>query len=207
MNGQIGVVFTSSNIMISANDNPIGCVQTVEVEDMDVSGEKYTRIVLNRLVSGSENTVNDMRAGSFCFKIFNSTNGNGYIAENAELVGFKMVLPPKKDINPSEFLEQTLTVKAKVFVYVDDARSATFKALEQEDIQNMIKILKANQEKTRLQQSNEKLQTEQKAYRAGAKQSADIGAIKDEELVWLNAADPKKLEGAVKPRKLKKRGK
>lgn len=137
------VVFTSSNVLISANDNPLGTVQTVDIEDRRDERGSYTQIVLNRLVSGAENMINDMRAAPFIFKIFNMTNNSGYVAQEAELTGFKMSLKAKKDASPIEFLEQILTIRATNFVYVDDVRSITAKTIEKADVENMIKILKS----------------------------------------------------------------
>ena len=183
----IVIIFTSTNTNITANNNPLGFVQAVDVEDTkDVSGEKYTSIVLHRLVNDNEDVINDMRSGPFLFKILNASTGSGYIATEAEVIGFKMHLAAKKDINPVEFLEQTITIKAKSFLYVPDARSVEMKMTEETDLVNLIKIIKENQAKS---VSKAVLPTEI--------------AVPDEDLVWLNAKDPEQLEG-TRPRKIKK---
>jgi hypothetical protein len=143
------VIFTSSNVSLKANDNTLHFVQRVEVEDVldPVTNEKYTNITLHRLVNDQEDVINDMRSGKFSFKIMNSSTNGGYISDDAEVSSFRMELTADLSPSPTELLSQKIVIKAKSFVYVSDARSESFKAMEKEDLENLIAVLKQNQEK------------------------------------------------------------
>lgn len=204
MNQDIVVIFTSTNTHIAANNNTLGFVQSVEVEDVNESGEKYTKITLHRLVNDNEDIINDMRSAPFSFKIFNVSTGGGYITPEAEVIGFKMHLAAKKDANPVEFLEQTIVLKTKSFLYVQDTRSEEMKAAEENDLVNLINIIKTNQAKNVTKPDYESF-VGTKPNASVVRQNSDWSAVnvEDKDLVWLNAKDPKQIEN-TKPRKIKK---
>lgn len=141
-------VFTNTNVHIRANDNPIRFIQKVDIEDkIDSNDDKYTYITLFRLANEDEEVINDMRNSKFSFKLCNCETNSGYVSQEAEVISFKMSLDVKKDINPVEFLNQIITIKTKSFIYVKDVRSETLKNMEKDDLENLKKIIKEQQQK------------------------------------------------------------
>lgn len=146
------VVYTSTNTYISVNDNVLGFVQSIEIEDKTINGEKVTDITLHRLVNDHEDVINDMRKGTFVFKLYSSANPqgyahtehmSGYLASEAEVVGFKMYLSAKLS-EEVQLLEQTIIIRTKLLVHTHDINSV--KLTEEEDLKNLIEIIKKNQE-------------------------------------------------------------
>lgn len=143
----MSVIYTTSNLILQANGSALGFVQSVDVEDFidPKTNAKYTRIILLRLANNFDEIINDMRAGKFEFKLFNNETNCGYFANEAEVIGFKMRMAAKTEPSNFDFLTQTITIKTSSFVFVKDVRSEIFKNIEKNDIENLKKIIKDNQ--------------------------------------------------------------
>ncbi len=181
-------VFTSTTVGLSVNDKPLCLVQSFETEDVVTPEEgRTTYIKIHRHVNGAEDVINEMRTAPFMFKVYNLETNNGYLTYKAEVTSFKMSLQAA-----SGLLKQEIVVRASAFNYTLDVRSSYLVEKEVEDFQNLIEILKKNQEKSRV---------------PSAFLPAEDGTavtIQDEEVVWTNVNSPEKVVDVVKPRKLKK---
>jgi len=181
--------FTSANTVILVNDKSLGGVHKLAVYEGEYEGKKGTFVTLNRYIIGNDELVNDMRSAEFTFKLLNNTSSAGYVSPSAEMMSFRMELS-KEDDGKELLLEQVLVIKASSFLYSEDARSAGMKATEEEDLKNLISILKENQAKV---------------VSRAASPTEEV-TVNDDELVWLNAKDPNQLKD-IKPRKLKNKKK
>jgi hypothetical protein len=178
--------FTSANTVVLVNDKSLSGIFKIDVYDESDKG--ICNVMLQRHIIGTDELVNEMRmGGGFSFKLLNNSSSAGYVAETAKVKSFHMVLS-KEDDGKELLLVQTIVVSTSSFLYADDARSAGMKATEEEDLKNLISILKENQAKSNVNRAV--LPTEEVA-------------VNDDELVWLNAKDPEQLKD-LKPRKLKK---
>lgn len=188
--------FTSANTSILVNDKALSGVFKIETFEQ-TDQENITYITINRHVKGSDELINEMRCSDpaasmaggsrFSFKLLNNSSSAGYVSETASVSSFSMMLS-KEDGGIELLLQQIIVIKAPLFLYSDDARSAGMKTTEEEDLKNLIKIIKENKTKT----SNKAVLP-----------PAEV-VVPDEDLVWLNAKDHEQIKD-VKPRKLKKK--
>ncbi len=144
--------FTSANVCLKVNDSNIGFVQRLEICDVvdNQTFEKYTKIVLHRFVNDHEEIINNMRLDKFSFSMINSTAGaySAYTSSDAEVIGFQMELDAVGTTMTTNILKQMITIKAKLFTFVDSEQIAKLAEKEKEDLNDLIAILKANQNKT-----------------------------------------------------------
>ena len=178
--------FTSANTVVLVNDKALSGLFKIDIYDESDKG--ICNIMLRRHVIGDDDLINEMRVGGdFSFKLLNNTSSAGYVSDAAKIKSFHMVLS-KEDDGKELLLEQTLVVTTSSFLYSSDARSAGMKATEEEDLKNLINIIKENKAKANVNR---------------AVLPSEEVTVSDDELVWLNAKDPEQLKD-VKPRKLKK---
>jgi len=149
-------VFTSITTRLYVNDKPLGFVQSIDIEDTLVNNEKYTDITLCRIANDCDDVINDMRMAPFIFKMTNTfwmpnplqarEEIGGYYAPEAEVISFKMSLKVKPPESENDILQQIIVIRAKSFTYVKDIGLDGTRTIEEEDLKNLIKILKKNQE-------------------------------------------------------------
>ena len=133
--------FTSANILLLVNDQPLGGVSGVAVKDFKEASGNFTRISLNRVVfEGTQDLVELMRTQRFTFKLMNTTTSSGWYAPDAELETFEMTL------SVEDILHQNLIIKTATFAYGSDISAEYLAATEEEDLKNLIEILKKNPE-------------------------------------------------------------
>lgn len=153
-------VYTSLNTYLAVNNEPLGFVQEIEIEDIVIDDEKFTDIILHRLVNDREEIINTMRFNTFSFKILNSPLGfmgedknekiRGYYSSEANVIGFKMHLSAKAENNPTDLLKQKITIRARSFMYYNDLKNVgafgEINLPDDTDFKNLVNILKKNQE-------------------------------------------------------------
>lgn len=144
-------MFNSTNVVLKVNDDNLGYVQKVEIEDFQdpKTYEKYTKIVLHRFVSDHEDIINTMRFGKFAFSLTESPyiNCSGYVSTDAETIGFRMELGVPDQLDNTSLLKQIITIKARSFTYVDGDFLKSAAEKEKQDYENLFGVLKRAQEK------------------------------------------------------------
>lgn len=142
METEVFCTFTSDNILLLVNDKPLGGVSSLVVKDFKEPTGAFSRINLNRVVfDGTQEVVELMRTQRFSFKLMNRTSSSGWVALDAELESYEMMLSVEDGI-----LHQNLVVKTPSFVYAENVSAEYITAKEEEDLRNLIEILKKNQE-------------------------------------------------------------
>lgn len=140
--------FTGANVSLLVNDLYLGNVNNVIVEDYkEWDYTLTTRIKLNIIAfDRSQDLVEFMRKNKFSFKIMNNTTSSGWLAYNCEVEQFNMELSTNEESDG--LLHQYLVIKTTSFNYTNDVRGESLAVKDQEDFENLIKILKENQNKT-----------------------------------------------------------
>ncbi len=182
-------VLTSANIVLYIDDVALGGVNMLDVEDCQKEG--LTRVTLQLAVFNNQDIVENMRRGKFLFRIMNSTTNNGWIGSNCDLEKFHMSLSAS---DPAGILTQMLVFSTGLFTYHSDVRPALIGSKEKEDYDNLVAILKKNQEASTKNKTIVVLPTVN-----------PMSDIKDDEIVWCNVKKPEQVIDSVKPRKLKKK--
>lgn len=136
-------VFTSTNVLVLVNDQPFGAVNNLVIKDCkDLTG-KFTRISMARVVlAGSQDLVELMRTQKFSFKVMNYETSGGWVSLDAELESYEMSFDTEEN---NYFLYQHLVVKTPSFAYAENITAEHLAAKEEEDLKNLIEILKKNQ--------------------------------------------------------------
>lgn len=129
----------SAELMVLINDKPLSGIEAIEINE-NLSG---TSIGLKRIVVGHDELVNEMRTQPFTFKIIN-TDSSGYVADFAETTSFDMVVDSDQNV-----ITQTFLIKVVSFLFSPDVRSIISKIQEEQDIENLINIIKDNQQKNK----------------------------------------------------------
>lgn len=222
---QVFCTFTSANIYLLVNDHLLGGVNTVTVKDFKEPTGPYTRISMDRVVfDGTQDTVELMRTQRFSFKLMNNTTQSGWVALDAELESYEMSLSTESGI-----LYQHLVIRTSSFIYSENISEEHIAAKEEEDLKNLIEILKKNQTAAKKPEGfikygvppaavlptqsedilNGKLKDALKKMSDYAQLFEDKRPevqVDDEDVIWLNAKDSEQIKD-VKPRKLKKKNK
>lgn len=133
--------FTSATVTLFVNDQVLGGVNDLVVEDFKGPTGKITRITLNTFAGFSQDVIELMRNKRFSFRLMNSTTSSGWISLDAELESFKMTLTVE------DVLHQRLVIATPTFVYGTDIRAEALATKEKEDLENLINIIKENQTK------------------------------------------------------------
>lgn len=131
------MIFKNSNVVITLNDNALGFIQNILIEDVKTDTEAYTKITLQRYVGNTDGEliIDDLRFSKFGVKMFNTDSLQGYVSNDAEFIGFSMRL---STAGKEQFLLQELVIKAHNFIYTMKVGAD----LAHEDYKSLIELLK-----------------------------------------------------------------